>query len=103
MSTHVSTPRKRLSAKTATIIAMESILARLEIAPYRRQFSIGGPSRGWFISQLWRRSELRSKAKAAKIRNGTVGSTGTKLPMTPSAKATIPNARHAFRETAPLS
>jgi len=60
-----------------------AILAGLRIAPFLFQSAIGGPKRGWFISQLCARSDDLAKQNAASRRSGTVGSPGRGMPRMP--------------------
>ena len=64
-------------------------LARLLTTPYRRHALSGSPNRGWLFSQRDNRGELRLAAQAASSKNGTVGSSGKKMPRIPSVRLTV--------------
>lgn len=74
-----------------------SLLAARETAPWRLQFSIGGPRRLCVISHECRRVEPRAKQKAASNRKGVVGNKGSAMPTMPAARLARPNAIHIAR------
>lgn len=80
--------------------AMPSADARLAasgMARRRRQSRSAGPKPGWSRSQASSRGAERANPKAARMRKGVVGSSGTTTPTRPSASAAEPSANQSRR------
>ena len=69
--------------KTNTIVKIAAHLARGLMTRFFSQSIIALPNTGKEVSQECTLGELLEKQKAAKIRNGVVGITGSKAPMIP--------------------
>ncbi len=66
-----------------------------EIAPVSRHNRIGGPNLGCLSNLCSSIGLLRAKQKAAKIRKGTVGSSGRTIPAPPSPSETKPTVKNS--------
>ncbi|SOZ14931.1 hypothetical protein CBM2609_A40128 [Cupriavidus taiwanensis] len=66
---------------------------------WRCQSLTSGPKRGCPSSHSWKRCEPRAKQAAASSTNGVVGSTGRKMPTTPSSRHSPPSATQTARST----
>ncbi len=74
-----------------------NILELIPIAPRSIQLLIGGPNFGWVINQSCSFSEPRAKQKAESSRNGTVGQSGRKIPITAKQSVRNPDAIQRYR------
>jgi hypothetical protein len=66
------------------------IFARKGIALCSLKLRIYVPKYLWLISQLYKRSEPLKYAAAERSKNGVVGSNGTKIPIMPKTRHTVP-------------
>ena len=79
----------------AAIISVLNHLARRGTAPRSRHCTIGGPNRRWFSSQISNAGQPLLAAQADRMRNGTVGTTGSTTPSSPSVRPSTATARHS--------
>jgi len=100
--THNGAGETTTSATLASIVAEASHLARRGTARWSRQRRMSAPCRGWASSQASSCGQPLPPAQAATSRNGTVGSTGSSTPTSPSttqASASVrQKAKRAMRD-----
>ncbi len=92
-SIHGHGEKTALSTIPAAKATAAITLPRLLIAPRVRHATICGPIRGCPTSHASSRGEERAKQKAAKITSGTVGNSGSNMPMPASNSETQPPIR----------
>ena len=86
MASHNRGEKKNKITAVEVIIVVASHFAFRLTAPLACQSRIIGPIAGWASSQSCKRCEPREAAYAASRINGTVGITGSTMPMMPRPK-----------------
>ena len=83
ISSHIFRSINSEIENAATINRVAVILMGVLMAPVWFQSLIGGPNVLWFINHSWAVFDEREKQNAASKKNGTVGSSGNTIPITP--------------------